>query len=212
MELYDVSRSISPHTAVWPGDQPVDWSWTSRIEDGASVNLGSICMSTHTGSHVDAPYHVADDGVRTDALPLSPFLGPTTLIEVTDAPEIRPAHIPESLSTSRVLFKTPASGIADDEWEDEIVDIAPEVIQVLNEAGVVLVGTDAPSVDSLDSEALPAHHALRSAGIVHLEGLRFDGLDAGRYVLLALPLKVSGGDAAPLRAVLVDGTISVQPG
>lgn len=67
-----------------------------------------------------------------------------------------------------------------------------------------LIGTDAPTVAPLDSSMLPAHHALVEAGIMNLEGLCFDGVSPGTYFLRALPLNLSGGDSAPVRAVLHD--------
>ncbi len=204
MGLTDISRSISPATAVWPGDQEVEWTWTSRLEQGnAPVNLGSIRFSTHVGSHVDAPYHVTEEGDTTDQLPLSAFVGPARVVEVGDASSLRPEHV-DGLTAERVLFKTEASFLADDEWPDTVASIKPETIRRLAANDTVLVGTDAPSVDPLDSTALPAHHALTEAGIVNLEGLCLKNVAPGTYHLMALPLKIAGADAAPVRAVLRD--------
>jgi len=202
MALIDISRSISPATAVWPGDQEVEWTWTTRLgAENASVNLGSIQLSTHVGSHVDAPYHVTEDGDTADELPLSAFVGPARVMDVGDASSVRPEHI-DGLTAKRVLFKTEASSLSDDEWPDTVVPLAPETVERLGAEGTVLVGTDAPSVDPLDSTSLPAHHALTEAGIVNLEGLCLADVLPGTYYLMALPLKISGGDAAPVRAVL----------
>lgn len=204
MALIDISRTISPATAVWPGDQDVRWTWTARLDrDNSSVNLGSIQLSTHAGTHVDAPYHVAEEGRTTEDLPLSSFIGPVQVVKVGDSPSIRPEHV-EEVNAERVLFKTKASFLPDDEWPDSIVPLGVDTIQRLSADGTVLVGTDAPSVDPLDSTALPAHHGLIEAGIVHLEGLSLKGVPPGHYHLLALPLKIPNGDAAPVRAVLSD--------
>lgn len=204
MALIDISRTISPATAVWPGDQNVRWTWTARLGEGdSSVNLGSIQLSTHAGTHVDAPYHVEEEGDTTDTLSLASFVGPAQVIEVGEDVSIRPEHVRES-AAERVLFKTQASALLDEEWPDSVAHLTVEAIHRLSANGVVLVGTDAPSVDPLDSSDLPAHHALLDAGIVHLEGLSLEGVSPGHYYLLALPLKIAGGDAAPVRAVLSD--------
>ena len=204
MALIDISRSISPATAVWPGDQEVEWAWTTRLgPDDASVNLGSIQMSVHAGTHVDAPYHVAEEGKTTDALPLSVFVGPARVVEVGNASSIRPEHV-DGFTAERVLFKTEASLLSDDEWPSSVAAFEPETIRYLADDGTVLVGTDAPSVDRLDSTSLPAHHALVEAGMVNLEGLCLKNVRPGRYHLTAFPLKISQGDAAPVRAVLHD--------
>jgi arylformamidase len=203
MALFDISREISADTAVWPGDQEVEWTWTARVgENDSPVNLGAIHLSTHTATHADAPLHAHSEGTAVDALPLEAFVGPAQVIELDDhASEVRPHHVAD-LRAERVLFKTAASNLPDEEWPDAVVPISPETISHLSQAGVVLIGTDAPSVDPLDSTDLPAHHALRTAGIVNLEGLSLRDVSPGLYELMALPLKIDGGDAAPVRAVL----------
>ncbi len=202
MALIDISRSISPATAVWPGDREVEWAWTTRLgRDDASVNLGAIELSTHAGSHADAPFHVDEEGGTIDDLSLSVFVGSADVVEAGSASSIRPDHL-EGVTADRVLFKTEASHLSDDEWPDSIAFFEPATIRRLGRKGAVLVGTDAPSVDPLDSEALPAHHALREAGIANLEGLCFDGVPPGSYHLMAFPLKIPGADASPVRAVL----------
>ena len=208
MSLIDISRSVSPATAVWPGDQEVEWAWTRRLEqEGASVNLGSICLSTHTGTHVDAPYHVRNDGKKTDGLSLDAFVGMAQVVDIGSNSSIRPEHVRRVASTAppRILFRTSASALGSDEWPGTVAPISPETVRFLSEAGTVLVGTDAPSVDPLDSTELPAHHALLEAEIVHLEGLALANVPAGQYELIALPLKIPDSDASPVRAVLRDG-------
>jgi len=203
MALIDISRSISPATAVWPGDREVEWSWTTRLgHDGASVNLGSLRLSTHVGSHADAPYHVDPEGQTLDQLPLSAFAGPVEVIEVEDV-TIRPGHVSD-VDAERVLVKTEASQVPDNKWPDSVVSAQPDAIRRLEEKDVVLFGTDAPSVDPLNSTSLPAHHALVDAGIVNLEGLCLEGVRPGLYTLTAFPLKIPNADAAPVRAVLHD--------
>ena len=203
MGLVDISRSVSPATAVWPGDQAVEWTWTTQLENDASVNLGALCLSTHVGSHVDAPYHVDEEGGTTDDLPLSAFVGPARVVSAEGASSIRPAHV-DGVSEDRILFKTEASRLSDDEWPESITPVAPATIQCLGETGATLIGTDAPSVDPLESTALPAHHALVDTGLVNLEGLCLENVSPGSYYLMALPLKISQADAAPVRAVLLD--------
>jgi arylformamidase len=190
---------------VWPGDEPVDWTWTTRIEDGSSVNVGAVRLSTHAGTHVDAPYHVWEEGARTDAFDVSTFVGPAEVIAVEGKGPIRPHHVSE-ITASRVLFRTTASALPAEVWPETIVPLDPETVSALEERDVVLVGTDAPSVDPLDSADLPAHHALIRAGIANLEGLTLADVDPGLYSLFALPMKMEDADAAPVRAVLGDAS------
>jgi arylformamidase len=137
---------------------------------------------------------------------LEVFVGPAEVVDVTGVEVVKPSHVSD-LTADRLLLKTDASTLAEEEWPDRITSIAPETVSMLAEEGVVLLGTDAPSVDPLDSTDLPAHHALIDAGILNLEGLRLSDVPPGSYSLLALPLKLEGADAAPIRAVLGDESL-----
>ena len=207
MKIYDITRSLTSETAVWPGDTPLTQRWTSRIDAGDAVNLSAVTLSLHAGTHADAPLHFLADGDAIDAIPLGRFIGPAAVVEVAeDAGAIRPAHVKgvDFTRVRRVLFKTPHSDVPDVRWEPCFAPILPETIAYLGERGVVLVGTDAPSVDPPESRALPAHKALAEHGIVNLENLALGEVLPGTYRLVALPLKLKGFDAAPLRAVLIE--------
>lgn len=206
MDLIDISRELSPQTAVWPGDQRVEWSWTTQLKEGGSVNLGSVCLSTHTGSHVDAPLHVRSNGVSTDGFTLEDFVGHAEVIDVTDSETVRPSHV-RDVQANRLLFKTSASNLSAQEWPETVTPIDPSVVPLLHKQNITLIGTDAPSVDPLDSTDLTAHHALIDAGIINLEGLDLQEVTSGLYSLLALPLRLTGADAAPIRAVLGDASL-----
>jgi arylformamidase len=201
MSLIDISQPLASSTSVWPDDQPVEWSWTAEIGDTSVVNVGAMRLSMHAGTHADAPLHVDPEGCAIDALPLEAFIGPAHVVPIADGP-IRPAHVAE-VEAPRVLFQTPYSQVAPTEWEPEAVcPVTPETVQACAEQGVVLLGTDGPSVDPVDSKGLDAHHALCRHGIAWLENLHLSDVDPGLYELVALPLRVEGGDAAPVRAVL----------
>lgn len=210
MTIHDISRTLSPTTATWPGDAPVEWSWTAQMSEGASVNLGAIATSVHAATHADAPLHYQPDGASIGEIPLRHFVGPVQVTDVGDAPAITTRHV-QDLDAPRILFRTPHSEVSGDEWSEAFPPIDAAAIDALGERGVVLIGTDAPSVDPVDSKDLPAHHALARAGIVNLENLCLSGVAPGTYTLVALPLKIDGGDAAPVRAVLLDAPASDLP-
>jgi len=200
MSWIDISRLVSPATAVWPGDQAVTWTWTARREEGSTVNLGALHTSVHAGTHADAPLHVSDTGTPINDVDLNPYVGHAEVIHVRGQ-QVAPTDV-ESVSSSRVLFRTAASDVSTAEWPDRVTAITPEAVEVLSAKGVVLVGTDAPSVDPLDSTTLDAHHALYGAGIMNLEGLLLRDVAPGFYELIALPLRLEGADGSPVRAVL----------
>jgi arylformamidase len=87
-------------------------------------------------------------------------------------------------------------------WDERFAAVAPETIALLAAHGVVLVGTDTASLDPQDSKTLDAHHAVREHGMAILEGVVLDAIAPGDYELVALPLKLAGMDASPVRAIL----------
>ena len=205
MKIYDISRTLSPAIAVWPGDRPFRVEPTMLRSQGDSVNVSAISMSVHAGTHADAPYHVDDSGPTAETLPLEKFLGPAAVVDVGDAPHIGVEHLRgvDLARTPRVLFKTSASALPDEAFPENFPALTPELAEFLGERGAVLVGTDAPSVDPSTSRTLEVHRILARYGIVNLENLQLRGVPPGEYELIALPLKIAGADASPLRAVLL---------
>jgi arylformamidase len=203
--LIDISRSLTPDVAVWPGDTPFRLSKNLSLQQGDSVNLTTLNLSAHTGSHVDAPYHFADDGTTVDGLDLSPFWGLAQVVRVEKpAGPLLPADFGGyNLGRApRLLVHSAASHLDPATFPEQFVYPSPELAAHLGEIGVVLYGTDAPSMDAADSKLLPGHHALRQHGISILEGLDLSHAADGLYELVALPLKIHGGDGSPVRAVL----------
>lgn len=209
MAIYDISLPVGPALAGWPGDAVYRLTWTTRLADGASVNLGEVAMSLHTGTHVDAPLHFRDSGMAMDAVDLGPYVGRAVVADVSSIGVIGTRDIEAALkgvdmrATPRLLLKTGA-------WTDHAR--FPESIPVLDcdvpawlrELGVRLVGLDVPSVDALESKDLIIHHALGRQGISILESLDLSAVQPGIYELIALPLKLVGADGSPVRAILRD--------
>lgn len=203
--IYDISRAISPSLKVWPGDTPFSVRHVLRKEDGASVNLTTLTLSAHTGSHADAPYHFVDGDYHPADLPLEPYIGPAHLVTVARR---EGGIVPEDLSeydlrgVERLLIHTWVSELPDDRWPEDFPYSSVDLIDWLAEKNVVLLGVDSPSMDRFDSKDLPGHHRLRQHGMVNLETLCFAGVPDGRYELIALPLRVRGACGSPVRAVL----------
>jgi arylformamidase len=202
--LYDISRTISPDTAVWPGDTPFSSELVMAMAGGDSVNVTTLKLSVHTGAHIDAPYHFTEDGLRVGQVPLDVFLGPARVVSVNKTGGLLPADLEGHALTGveRVLFHTPASDVPDEQWSDEFAHMTVEMADRLAGLGVKLVGLDSPSMDPFDSQDMPAHHALNRHGIAILENLSLKGVPDGDYELIALPLKLADADASPVRAVL----------
>jgi arylformamidase len=202
--LHDISPLVDESIAVWPGDSPYEVEDLLRIEDGESVHLSTLTLSCHTGAHADAPCHYVAGAPGIDEAPLEKYIGPCLLVRVH--PEDG-AVGPDDLAgvdldgTPRLLLHT---GCVKNRavFPDALTSIEPGLAPWLADRGVVLLGIDSPSVDRFDSKDLPAHKALFEHGIVNLESLQLDGVPEGRYELIALPLRLKGRDASPVRAVL----------
>ena len=208
--IYDLSRTISTATAVWPGDAPFSFEHVVRIADGAGYNLTKVTMSPHTGTHADAPWHFEASGAHPAAVPLERYLGRAHVVTVARE---RGGIVPADLGGARIdrlerlLLHTRASDREDDEWEAEFPHPTLELVEWLAARGAVLLGTDTPSVDAPDSEDLPCHHRLAAHGIATIENLRLKCVPDGVYDLAALPLKFAETCGSPVRAVLrsIDG-------
>lgn len=205
MKIYDITRPISPTLAVWPGDTPFSAQAILEMRRGDPVNLTSLTLSSHTGSHADAPYHFIPTGLTFEQIPLAAYVGLVTVVTVqrTEGP-LTPADFPDLdwSGLSRLLIHSAASHLPAYQFPTHIVYPSPELADFMGQRGVVLFGSDAPSMDHLDSKSLPGHHALARNGIAILEGLLLAAVSDGEYELIALPLKIEGGDGSPVRAIL----------
>jgi arylformamidase len=212
MKIWDISRTLSNDIAEWPGDEPCHFQLTREKTKGESVNLGAISMSVHNGTHADAPFHFDTNGESIEKAPLETYLGRATVVDLAQAfshskekhlitiEDLRPSA-EQIAATSRLLVKT-------GRWSDstvfpnQIPVIAADVPAWLQKNGVKLLGMDLPSVDEIDSKSLQNHHALARAGIAIVESLDLSEVASGIYQFAALPLKIAGGDGAPMRAIL----------
>ncbi len=203
--IYDITRRVSPQTQVWPGDAPYQCQPLLRLSEGASVNLTTLTLSAHTGTHADAYYHFIAGGHHPATMPLDAYIGRARVVTVSKrngplAPDDF-AHINLS-GGERLLIHSHVSDLEDDQWPDEFPYLSEELIAHLASLNYRLIGLDSPSVDAFDSKELPCHHALHRHGLVNLESLLLRAVPDGDYELIALPLKLDLACGSPVRAVL----------
>ncbi len=205
MRIYDITRNINPSLAVFPGDTPFSVEVLLDMDQGDPINLTTLTVTGHIGTHADAPYHFTDDGQTIEKVPLEAYLGPATVVTVQrEAGPLTPVDFPNQDwdRIDRLLVHSRASDKPLNEFPTQIVYPSPELADLMARYKVVLFGSDAPSMDDVNSESLPGHNALRRNGIAILEGLLLTGVPDGEYELIALPLKIEGGDGSPVRAIL----------
>jgi arylformamidase len=201
--LYDISPAVSPATPVFPGDTPFSREVLLDMRRGDHLTLSTVRTTVHVGAHTDAPSHFGADAPTVDRVELERYLGPCQVlrVDVRCGGLVTPELIGERVGEPRVLL---ATGTFPDptRWNEDFAAIAPEAIDHLHGRGVRLVGIDTPSVDPAASKTLPAHKRCLELEVAILEGLVLEGVPEGRYELIALPLKLVGFDASPVRAVL----------
>lgn len=205
MTLYDITRTISPTLAVFPGDTPFSARSLMSLQAGDPVNLLTLTLTAHCGTHADAVYHYSDTGIHPDQLPIERYLGRARVITVhRDQGPILPSDlsVQQLDGVRRVLLHTRYSSLPDDQWDGEFPYPSPMLIDWLSDQGVFLLGVDTPSVDHAQSRELPSHHQMLARDMLILENLMLRDVPDGDHELIALPLKIAGVCGTPVRAVL----------
>ena len=207
--IYDVTLPITNTMPVWPGDPPVQLVKKSHLSRDKShtVTLTAIEMGSHTGTHIDAPYHMIDGGKRLEEFPLDTLTGKVSLFEIPGVRSIGRTDLQgfDWTGVERVLFKTENSKHwQDGKFYEEFVYLEPEGAEFLSQRGIRLVGIDYLSIDKFKSEKHPTHFVLLEKNIVILEGLNLSAVPAGEYTLVALPLNLQDADGAPARVILMN--------
>lgn len=201
--LYDITPTITPRLAVWPGDTPASREVLCDLAKGDTITLSTLRATVHLGAHADAPSHYGRDARTIEAQSLTPYLGPCQVVtaRVSRAERVTVAHLAAEISQPRVLIRTESYPDPND-FNKDFAALAPELIDHHAARSGVLIGLDTPSVDLFDSKDLPSHQAALRHDIALLEGVTLTSVPDGVYELIALPLKLAGFDASPVRAVL----------
>ncbi|GAA1776012.1 cyclase family protein [Streptomonospora arabica] len=211
--IVDLSRTVGPRTQAFPGDRApsVERSATVPVE---GFNSSAVHMSSHSGTHVDAPFHFLDGGQRLEDLPLERFTGPAVVVDATGLPDRAPVTAAD-LEPWRNRFVPGAAVLVRTGWDGHYGTpryfdhpyLDASAARLLAESGVRCVGVDSPSPDSTPHGPhapgdWAAHSVLLGAGAVIVENLRgLERVDFADPLFMALPIRLSGGDGAPVRAV-----------
>ncbi|MEW6130652.1 MAG: cyclase family protein [Acidobacteriota bacterium] len=205
MKIYDVTVPISKELIVYPGDPPIKIKRAKTLgKNDAEYNLTTFSFGAHTGTHIDAPFHLFADGAKADELPLEMLIGPARVVEIT-SPRIDEEALQEFdlMADVRLLFKTRNSYLwGKNEFVQEYVYITLDAARYLIKEGVKLIGIDYLSIEKFGSNDLPVHKEFLSAGTIIVEGLNLRDIEPGDYEMICLPLKVTESDGAPARVIL----------
>ena len=173
LEIIDISPTIDKSLAVWPGDVEFDLKTSVDIHKGGHLHLSSIETTLHLGAHADSPLHYESKGCDMASRGLNFYIGTCQVVEVSAKKAERISledFLVESIKAPRVLFKT-NSFPQTSNFNCDFNSLSPEVIQVLGERGVKLVGIDTPSIDPYKSKKLESHKKVFAQNMAILEGL-----------------------------------------
>jgi arylformamidase len=205
-KIIDISPIVDTSIHVWPGDTPFVHTVNLDMRTGSNITLSDIRTTVHVGAHTDAPNHYVADGEDIAARRLELYIGPCNVVTARGCRgrRVMPGDVDMSrVKTPRVLLRT-RSFPDPRNWNNDFASLSPELVDAFHARGVLLIGIDTPSVDPFESKALEAHQAFARHDMAILEGVVLDEAGDGEYELIALPLRLRGADASPVRAVLRD--------
>jgi arylformamidase len=204
MKIYDITVDLSNELPTFPGDPPFLIEPVTRLARGDEANVSRISISSHGGTHLDPPRHFNDQGNSVDQIPLSLLVGDALLVELNGITAIGKGDLAQFplKGENRLLLKTDNSRLwGNPAFSGNFAYLTADGARYLVETGLKLVGIDYLSIERLDGEG-EVHRILLDNGVVILEGLDLTGVPGGNYELICLPLKIRGGDGAPVRAIL----------
>jgi arylformamidase len=201
--IYDITPPITERLKVWPGDTPPAREVLCDLGRGDNITLSTLRATVHLGAHADAPSHYGAGAPAIHERSLDYYLGPCQVMHVAVARSTRitPEMLPQPVQAPRLLIATGTYPDAE-QFDTDFAALSPELVRRLHEQGVQLIGIDTPSVDLFDSKDLASHQMFLRCDMAILEGLVLREVPEGTYELIALPLRLVGFDASPVRAIL----------
>lgn len=208
MKWLDITLPLRETMPHWPGDVAFQHQETAWIGvENCLYNLSWTQMSTHFGTHIDAPFHFVANGRRVEELDLNTLIGPCVVLDLTAVEKIIEVEdlrdrIPDG--TIRLLLKTRNSAyIRESRFHKDYIALSPDAVRYVVQRGVLLLGIDYYSIGPFGEMGTVVHQAfLRPDNTIALEGIDLSGLEAGEYLLLCLPMKVEGASGAQARVLL----------
>src|SRR6185437_12770026 len=200
-EWIDVSVPIHDGMVHFPDNPPIEIKAIMHLDRGDIGTVSALKMGAHTGTHIDGPNHFLRGGAGTDAVPLQNLVGPARVIEIEDTNAVTEAELRKHSPghSGRLLFKTVNSQRCwkTSEFVKDFVSLTEDAARYLADLKTLAVGIDYLSIGSPE-----VHRVLLGAGVAVIEGLNLSEISSGEYELICLPLRITGGDGAPARALL----------
>jgi arylformamidase len=198
MEFFDVTRPLSGKTLVYPGD--LKPSFMQRRE--GKFLISDLRMSTHTGTHIDAPAHYLKSGDTIDTISLKNLIGRCRVVDVSSAGStIIAEHLIGKIDNiTKILLKTSFS--RNNQFVENYPSLSFDAAHLITSNGIHCVGTDCPSIESYHCNGV-VHRELLGKDCIIIELLDLSAVPEGDYEMIALPLRLEGLDGSPARVVLM---------
>jgi len=202
MKIYDITAPVFEGMPVYKNKPEKQPKFTRVTND--YVTESRIEIDVHTGTHIDAPLHMINDGETFETLPMENLVGSVKVFNLTTVDDgITKADLEKFFIQENdfILFKTRNS--FDEEFNFEFIYLKEDAAKFLSDLKIRGVGIDALGVER-SQPGHPTHKALFGANIIIIEGLRLKDVEAGNYFMVAAPLKLIGTDASPARVLLFE--------
>ncbi len=207
--IHDITVLVHGDMPCWPGEHHAyKHQYAKSFDKGDNVNISRISCSMHLGTHIDAPYHKANNGKKLSELPVERFMGDAYVVDLTGVVKCIALEDVKDLDLQGCticLFKTRNSKL----WESSKFDpnfifIDKKAAMLLVDKGVKAVGIDYLSVDKFNAEVPYTHNIFFAADILVYEGFDLRGISEGQYYFIGLPLRIQNIEGSPVRAILLD--------
>lgn len=201
--IWDITPLVTNSFPLWPQSVPLQRNVDLDINAGDPVTSSSMTATVHLGAHADAPSHYSKDGKSIEECSLDHYIGLCQVIrpKVKRGEPITKQLVTQTILAPRVLFATSTFDFTKP-FREDFAAFDPDFFEFMAQNKVITVGIDGPSVDLFKAQALPCHHLAYKYKVALLENLDLEKVPEGIYELIALPLKIKGFDASPVRAVL----------
>jgi len=202
MKIYDLSPEISESMAVYKNKAKKKPKLTVTRTLKQGTNESKLEIESHTGSHVDAPYHILQNGKTIEKISLDKFMGKAVVLDLTKANPIKEKHLKKFKINNNeiILLKTKNKSIK--KFNHNFTYLEKSGAKYLAAKKIKAVGIDSLGIERSQPNH-DTHKILLKKGIVIFEGLDLSKVNSGKYMFYGFPLKIKKGDGSPVRAVLV---------
>ena len=211
MKIVDLTLTVSDKIPTFPGSpQPSFIPWENVKEDG--YNLELLFLSTHTGTHMDAPYHFLEKGAKIHEISLKKLVSEAVLIKSkkkrgesitkTDIQKFEKKY-GKIASFSSVIFYTGwQRNLQKKYYFTKNPGLSVSAAKYLASKKISLVGIDSPSIDVGTDSKFSVHQIFAKKGMLIVENLaNLEKIKSSKFHLIVLPLKLKNATGSPVRAI-----------